>query len=121
MITQEAMRGMAMRYYTLTTHYRAPINWQQAQLESMGKKVRRLLAAAKPSSGPVPRSVMDALKDDLNTPKALAEMDRLAKADPEALYAAMKLMGFLPEGSARIYAANGGKPIPLSEIPIPWS
>ncbi|MCW5724962.1 MAG: cysteine--tRNA ligase [Maricaulaceae bacterium] len=84
--------GEALRYALLSGHYRAPLDWNDALVDRARKSLDRLYgvlrrapdaAAAEP-----PQAVIDALADDLNTPKALAALFEIAgranKADSEA-------------------------------------
>ena len=67
-----------LRFAMLSSHYRQPINWTQKKLEesaaTLGIFRQRCFddGSAEPSAG-----VLDALKDDLNTPQAIAELHRL--------------------------------------------
>ncbi len=99
----------AIRYLLLKAHYRQPLDWSEAALEQARRTLDRLYAVlrdlAHVEAAPVscPQSVEAALADDLNTPKALAELSALAerareRADPErkgALLAAGELLGLL--------------------------
>lgn len=87
-------RGEAIRYALLSGHYRAPLDWTQDLLERARKSLDRLygvlrrLKGAPQSDADVPESVLAALDDDLNTPKALAALFEIAgranKAENEA-------------------------------------
>ncbi|MEM0943633.1 MAG: cysteine--tRNA ligase [Pseudomonadota bacterium] len=101
--------GEVIRMVLLSTHYRSPLDWTEKRVEEAWatlEKWRRL--GARPEAGPVPQPVLEALTDDLNTAKALAEMHSLAaKGDAAGLSAAMALMGldFPPEAEAGDAAA----------------
>ena len=78
--------GEAIRYVLLSAHYRAPLDWndevlQQAKnaLERMYTALRELADVPVAENTVLPEAFMEALKDDLNTPKALAEMFALVK------------------------------------------
>jgi cysteinyl-tRNA synthetase len=80
-LLQKAPRwpGAVMRLNMLRTHYRQPLDWtENGFFESYGilEHWRRLLDEAMPSEPSV--KVIEALVDDLNTPKALAELHSLA-------------------------------------------
>ncbi|HEU0277986.1 MAG TPA: cysteine--tRNA ligase [Rhodanobacteraceae bacterium] len=74
----------ALRYALLSAHYRQPLDWSEALIDQAITTLDRLYgtlralgtvdAAADGSSG----AVEAALDDDLNTPAALAELNRLA-------------------------------------------
>ncbi len=72
--------GAVLRLAMLATHYRQPIDWTVSGLQ----EAERILAdwsglAGTADAGEVPSSVFDALADDLNTPKMIAEMHALRK------------------------------------------
>ncbi|MBK1663999.1 cysteine--tRNA ligase [Rhodospirillum rubrum] len=72
--------GEAMRLAMLGTHYRQPFDWTAEGLEQARRGLDRLYSALRRVAGiaaspaEVPEGVMAALCDDLNTPKALAEV-----------------------------------------------
>jgi cysteinyl-tRNA synthetase len=81
--------GEVLRYLLLGAHYRQPLDWSDKELERARRTLDRLygvLRNADASFGPfVPderpgEAFLDALRDDLNTPVALAEFNRLARA-----------------------------------------
>ena len=82
----ESVPGEVIRYVLLSAHYRAPLDWNDDALVQARNSLDRLYGALRalesiePQSGDhVPSVFLDALKDDLNTPKALAELFALAK------------------------------------------
>ncbi|PJK29055.1 cysteine--tRNA ligase [Minwuia thermotolerans] len=77
----------AVRLLLLSGHYRHPLDFSQAGLDQARKNLDRIygllrgVRAADPDSGhPDVAAVLAALMDDLNTPKALAEIFRIARA-----------------------------------------
>jgi len=120
-VNEVDMRGLAVRLDMLETHYRQPKNLSAITLNRAARTVRRWLAKCIPNDGPPPVAVFEALSDDLNTPLAIAEMHRLAKADDgKGLFAAMKLMGLIPgEGIAVDYGSTLEiKTLPIGHIPL---
>ena len=95
-----AWPGEALRLNMLRTHYRQPLDWTLVALNDSHRTlwdwygdVER--AAPAPD---VPAPVLDALSDDLNTPKAIAELHKLHRAGHfEELRAALQLLGFSGE------------------------
>jgi cysteinyl-tRNA synthetase len=92
-----AWPGEALRFNMLRTHYRQPLDWTHVCLDEAHKTLWEWygdLEGKEPASG-MPGNVLDALGDDLNTPKAMAEMHRLHSAGkwPE-LRAALAFLGF---------------------------
>jgi cysteinyl-tRNA synthetase len=104
--------GEAIRLAMLQTHYRQPINWTSAGLAEAKRTLDhwyQLAGDARP--GMLCADVVEALADDLNTPKALAAFHELrseaAKGSAGAaacLKASAQLMGVL-QGSAAEWAA----------------
>ncbi len=109
----------AVRLGLLTAHYRQPLDWTEGVLSEARQKLDRMYGALRAAgvSGaqrddpdePPPASVLDALDDDLNTPRALAALFDLAReanreTDPErrlkiatSLRAGAGLLGLLGE------------------------
>ncbi|MEO1038421.1 MAG: cysteine--tRNA ligase [Pseudomonadota bacterium] len=81
---EQGVRGEAIRYGLLSGQYRAPLDWDQALIERAGKSLDRLygvlrrLKAIEPADAAAPAGVLSALRDDLNTPKALAALFEIA-------------------------------------------
>ncbi len=107
--------GEVLRLALLSAHYRQPLDWSDETVESAKKMLDRFYGAlrgieltdAERSAAEPPDALVEALEDDLNTPKALAEMfnvaRRLNKATADAerkalareLLAAGELMGLI--------------------------
>ncbi|OUI98071.1 cysteine--tRNA ligase [Acetobacter sp. DsW_54] len=96
----------ALRLLLLGTHYRSTLNYTQAGLNEARKTLDRFYRALSSvpdvPAAPVPQTVLAALEEDLNTPKAIAELHVLANqamgGDREAagaLKAGGALMGLL--------------------------
>ena len=80
--------GEAIRYVLLAAHYRAPLDWSDDVIEQAKNSLDRLYGALRKladveidetSTPEVPDAFLAALHDDLNTPRALAELFALAK------------------------------------------
>ena len=94
--------GEALRFNMLRTHYRQPLDWTLVGLDEAHKILWEWYGdlEGKDSEGAVPSQVLDALMDDLNTPKAIAEMHRLHSAGHwGGLRAALSFFGFSAERS----------------------
>jgi cysteinyl-tRNA synthetase len=107
--------GEAVRFALLSTHYRQPFDWTEDLLQQCKRTLDRyygMLRDAKDIAAvdlDAPQGIVEALKDDLNTPKAFAELAIVAKmlstAKTEAekaeakgaLLGAGKLMGLLQQ------------------------
>jgi cysteinyl-tRNA synthetase len=108
--------GEAIRLALLQGQYRSRLDFTPDLLTQSKKNLDRLYgalrdAACDAADVPAPAGFMAALRDDLNTPKAMAELFALAKrADtPEgkgALLAAGRLMGLLEQDPAAWFAAQ---------------
>ncbi|MES1990870.1 MAG: cysteine--tRNA ligase [Pseudomonadota bacterium] len=118
--------GEAIRLALLNGHYRQPLDWTAEGLAQARQMLNRLYGALRTladveasANGAVPQEFMDALLDDLNTPKALAVLFDLAKQAntatdnaeklriKSALLAAGGLIGLL-EQDPEIWFAGGG-------------
>jgi cysteinyl-tRNA synthetase len=82
-------RGEALRYQLLTAHYRQPLDWSDEALAQSRRTLDRMYAVlrdvkhrlgALPEPAEPGEALLEALRDDLNTPVALAEMNRTARA-----------------------------------------
>ena len=83
----ESVPGEVIRLALLGAHYRQPLDWSDETVESARRMLDRLYGAIRGIAVPPgmragtapPESVIAALEDDLNTPKALAELFNLAR------------------------------------------
>jgi cysteinyl-tRNA synthetase len=77
-------RGEVARLLMLGTHYRKPLDWTAAGVREAKSSLDRLYTALaglgdiEADGDDLPEAVMAALEDDLNTPKAMAELYALA-------------------------------------------
>ena len=79
----QGIDGQVLRLALLSAHYRQPLEWSSELLDQSKVILRRLHVAgpARKFDGGVPHpSVTDALSDDLNTPAAMAALQRLANS-----------------------------------------
>ncbi len=100
--------GEVVRFCMLQTHYRQPINWTVAGLRESQKTLDHwyaLTVDAKP--GYLCADALDALNDDLNTPKAFAALHELrseaakgARPAAACLKASAQLIGLQMSGAA---------------------
>lgn len=111
--------GEALRLSLLTAHYRQPIDFS---LDSVAEQKRRLdrwyrLVDGVEASDSVPASVIAALADDLNTPKALAALDRLAhEREASALKAGAQFLGLLLQDTTAWFQGEAPEGITVEEI-----
>jgi len=80
--------GEVLRYLLLSAHYHQPLDWSNQELDRARRTLDRLygvLRTASDTFGPFEpaakpsEAFLEALRDDLNTPVALAEFNRLAR------------------------------------------
>jgi len=92
-----AWPGEALRFNMLRTQYRQPLDWTLVGLDEAHKTLWEWYGdlEGKEQGAGVPGPVLEALMDDLNTPKAIAEMHKLHSAVNYAgLRAALAFLGF---------------------------
>jgi cysteinyl-tRNA synthetase len=105
--------GEVLRLNMLRSHYHQPIDWTLRGLEESEKVLDEWHAVtADVSGGSVAGVILEALTDDLNTPKALTELHALrTRAQTgealaaEELAGSLRLMGFL-QSSAQEWQAQ---------------
>jgi cysteinyl-tRNA synthetase len=92
--------GETVRLALLTAHYRQPLDWTDQLVTEARQKLDRMYGALRdaglsgeltraPASPPPPK-MLAALEDDLNTPKAIAELFEVVRAANRATEAAEK-------------------------------
>ncbi len=132
----KSIPGEVIRLALLGAHYHQPLDWSDETLGSAKRMLDRLYgavrgidvsdearAAAEPSA-----ALIEALEDDLNTPKAMAEFFALAKTlnktsdDAEkrrlaaAMYASGDLMGVLQSDPESWFAGDAEGQLSADEI-----
>jgi cysteinyl-tRNA synthetase len=114
--------GEAIRLGLLTAHYRQPLDWTADVLSDARQKLDRMYGALRsagitgPPSGDdePPESVVAALEDDLNSPRALAELFNLTREVNSTADAATRL------DKARQLRAGAGLLGLLGDDPETW-
>lgn len=111
--------GEALRLTLLSAHYRQPIDFS---ISSVMEQKRRLdkwyrLTENVQAADAVPSSVIEALSDDLNTPKALAALDKLATAETAStLKAGAQFMGLLTDTADNWFKGGIDSTVDVDEI-----
>ncbi|QCI28365.1 cysteine--tRNA ligase [Caminibacter pacificus] len=85
--------GEVLRFYLMSTHYRAPLNFSEEDLIASKKRLDKLYRLKKRVYGVTKKqedkefqnALLEAMKDDLNISKALAVVDEFVKVANEAL------------------------------------
>ncbi len=97
----EEFPGEAIRLLLLQTHYRQPLDFTKAGIAEARRTMDRWYRVADGAEpdGPVAQTVIGALADDLNTPKAIAELHQLSTSDPAGFLASARLMGLLGQSA----------------------
>jgi cysteinyl-tRNA synthetase len=128
--------GEAIRYALLAAHYRKPLNWSEEGLKQARLAIERLYITLRNLPGPdepsshsaVPKCVLAALEDDLNTPKAFAELFALAREanasdDPDQrrelkaeILAGGQLLGLLQEDPETWLKTTGQSALDAAEF-----
>ena len=104
----EEFSGEALRLTLMLSHYRQPLDFTRDGVRQAQKILDRWYRAAADTeaAAELPAAVLSALDDDLNTPKAIAEMHRLAdqasggdQAAAASLRASAQLLGVLEQSA----------------------
>lgn len=132
----EHASGETIRLALLSAHYRQPLEWSTETIASAKQMLDRMYGALREISitknmienTDVPSSVLEALCDDLNTPKAIAEIFKLVKKlnkakhhnDKEllaaAIYVSGNIMGLLGSSPDQWFSKNTDNRISEEEI-----
>ncbi len=77
-LIQRDFSGPAIRYNMLSTHYRQPLDWKFERLAEAEKTIIKWNNRIDPiNETGLPRQILNALADDLNTPQSIHEMHQL--------------------------------------------
>ncbi|MFO6463263.1 cysteine--tRNA ligase [Jannaschia sp. KMU-145] len=94
-LLDQGVPGEVIRFVFLSTHYSKPMDWTEAKAREAEGILRKWRALAAEGGTPDP-SVLNLLRDDVNTPGAIAELHRIAKTgDGATLAASAALLGLL--------------------------
>jgi cysteinyl-tRNA synthetase len=128
--------GEVIRLALLSAHYRQPLDWSAETLEAARRMLDRLYGAVRGvavsrkarAAADIPDALLAALEDDLNTPKALAELFGLARALNKAtdattrktlaaqLYACGELIGVLGDDPDAWFAGRADGEMSAADI-----
>jgi cysteinyl-tRNA synthetase len=99
-------RGETLRLALLSAHYRQPLPWTDsllAQAKAILDGLYRKVGDAEP--GAIDQGVLEALRDDLNTPLALSRLGAIV--DPAVLKASGQLVGILRDTATDWFQGEG--------------
>lgn len=111
--------GEATRLSLLTAHYRQPVDFSDDNAVEQKRRLDRWyrLTEGVEASTDVPVTVVEALADDLNSPKAIAALDALATADTAAdLKSGANFMGLLMQSNEEWFRGDAPDGISVDEI-----
>ncbi|MEM8769151.1 MAG: cysteine--tRNA ligase [Pseudomonadota bacterium] len=128
--------GEAIRFALLSAHYRQPLDWSSEGLEQARRSLDRLYGVLRDLSDvpdvDCPPDLLEAfdaaLEDDLNFPRAIAELFALAKASRQAsseedraagkaaLSSAAEVLGLLQQDPAAWFGQSEGEAEDTAEI-----
>lgn len=95
-LLDQGVLGEVIRFVFLSTHYRKPMDWTEKKAKEAQRLLTRWFSLFDDHEiGTVDGGVIEALAEDLNTPKAIArlhELDKLGSA--EDLLASLEFLGF---------------------------
>jgi len=98
-------RGETLRLALLSAHYRQPLPWTEALVAQAKATLDGLYRrAGDAEGGEVDGGLLDALRDDLNTPLALS---RLAQLDGGSLRASANLLGLMQSSAEEWFQGDG--------------
>ncbi|MBT8423510.1 MAG: class I tRNA ligase family protein, partial [Silicimonas sp.] len=82
-LLDQGIPGEVIRFVFLSTHYRKPMDWTAEKAREAEATLKKWanIASGVNADGDTPERVLNALKDDLNTPLAIKELHDLAAAD----------------------------------------
>ena len=105
-LLSRGVKGEVIRFALLSTRYNEPLDWSDKLLDDSEKVLDRLYRhqAAPAGAGKVDATILEALRDNLNTPKALAILQTL---EGEALIASAHFLGLLEQTSEKWFQGEG--------------
>lgn len=98
LLNERPNKGEAIRMCLLTAQYRQPVDFSRGGIAQASKKLDHWQRITKNVEPTLPSdTVIDALRDDLNTPKAIMELNQLAKDENKRgeFKASANLLGLL--------------------------
>lgn len=105
-LLNKGVKGEVIRFALLSTRYNEPLDWSEKLLSDAQKVMDRLYRQLPVASrqSPVSEEVLAALRDDLNTPKALAILQTLDGAEMKAT---AQMLGLLQHTTQQWFQGEG--------------
>jgi len=115
-LLDQGIPGEVIRFVFLSTHYRKPMDWTAEKAREansvLGKWYDQVAGVAE--DGDPDAAIVAALADDLNTPQAITELQKLStEGFAVTLRASLDLLGLLPKENKM---ANAWQHIDMSEF-----
>ncbi|MFQ5534394.1 MAG: cysteine--tRNA ligase [Sphingomonadales bacterium] len=113
----EDFPGEALRLTLLTAHYRQPLDFNRDIVAEQKRRLDRWYRiTAEVEPGEMPEDLLAALQDDLNTPRALAVLEALAKPETAGqLKAGAQFLGLLEETAVAWFKGRGAPDGPSAD------
>jgi cysteinyl-tRNA synthetase len=105
-LLSKGVKGEVIRFALLSTRYNEPLDWSEKLLSDAEKVMNRLYRAGGDAGGgdaPHPE-ILEALRDNLNTPKALAVLQTLSD---DALKSNANFLGLMQQGTDAWFQGEG--------------
>ncbi len=118
-LREDGYAGQAIRMSLLSAHYRQPVDFSLTSLKEQKRRLDKWyrLTDGVEAASEVPMAVIEALADDLNTPKAFAALDALARAETSAeLKAGAQFMGLLSMEASEWFQGDAVEGVDAAEI-----
>jgi cysteinyl-tRNA synthetase len=96
-------RGETLRLALLSAHYRSPLPWTETLIAQSKAMLDGFYRKAADEPGEVDEGLVEALRDDLNTPLALS---RLSTLEAATLKASAQLLGLLQSSAAEWFQGD---------------
>lgn len=105
-LLDKGVKGEAIRWALMSTHYRKPLDWNDKLLEDAQKtmqKFERKLEGFEGEAAPVPQAFLEALADDVNVPKAMSLMYAADAPELKAMCDMLGVKGWLQSAVEKVY------------------
>ena len=104
-------RGEALRLTLLSAHYRKPLDFSDKLVRDQKRRLDRWYRVTDGvEAGEIPEALIEALEDDLNTPKVLAVLEDLATPDGAVeLRAGAQFLGLLQSNADDWFRGDTGE------------